>query len=164
MTPDQIRWLTWGAIQHRPKGAPKWDEPGTAKAIADHCGTWGLEIATEHVLAHARDPKARTPFAIKGNAPHTEPGKGVRFPAKPGDDCPTHPGEWSTSCRACAADALAGDEPTPRAQAAERPADHLARLRVIHDETAAELCSHHVPRANCLEHSRPSDPTPEESA
>ena len=33
MTPDQIRWLTWGAIQHRPHGAPKWDEPGTAKAI-----------------------------------------------------------------------------------------------------------------------------------
>lgn len=66
MTPEQIQWLTWGAIQHRPKGAPKWDEPGTHKAITDHCGSWGLEIATEHVLAHARDEKARTPFAIKG--------------------------------------------------------------------------------------------------
>lgn len=119
MTPDQIRWLTWGAIQHRPKGAPKWDEPGTAKAIADHCGSWGLEIATEHVLAHARDEKARTPFAIKGNRPHNEPTAGPRFPATKGEDeCELHKGEWAGSCRACAADRLAKD---PEARTPERP-------------------------------------------
>lgn len=111
MTPDQIRWLTWGAIQHRPRGASRWDEPGTARAIADHCGTWGLEIATEHVLAHARDAKAKTPFAIKGNPPHTEPARAVRQPAKAGgDECRVHPGEYAGACRACAADRLAGDE------------------------------------------------------
>ena len=114
MTPDQINWLTWGAVQHRPHGAPKWDEPGTKKAITDHCRSWDFATATEHVLAHARDPKARTPFAIKGNPPHTEPVRGARFPAKPGVDCPTHPGEWADTCRACAADRLAGDQPDTR--------------------------------------------------
>lgn len=114
MTPEQQRWLTWGAIQHRPKGAPRWDEPGTAKAIADHCAGWDLATATEHVLAHARDANARTPFAIKGNPPHTEPTRAARYPAKDGDSCPSHPGEWVHSCRACAADRLAGDRPQPR--------------------------------------------------
>lgn len=123
MTPDQIRWLTWGAIQHRPTGAPRWDEPGTHKAIADHCGSWGLEIATEHVLAHARDPKARTPFAIKGNKPHNEPTSGPRFPAKAGEDCRYHPGEHAHACRACAADRLAGDRPEPRPTTTAPPTD-----------------------------------------
>lgn len=123
MTPDQIRWLTWGAIQHRPKGAPKWDEPGTHKAITDHCGSWGLEIATEHVLAHARDQKARTPFAIKGNRPHNEPSAGPRFPAKAGEDCRYHRGEYDGACRSCAADKLAGDQPTPRPTTAAEPTD-----------------------------------------
>jgi hypothetical protein len=105
MTPDQIKWLTWGAIQHRPSGAPKWDEPGTHKAISDHCGSWGIDIATQHVLAHARDPKARTPFAIKGPTPHTETTKAPRQPAKAGvDECRQHRGEYATSCRACAAE------------------------------------------------------------
>jgi hypothetical protein len=105
MTPDQINWLTWGAIQHRPHGASKWDEPGTHKAISDHCGSWGIDIATQHVLAHARDPKARTPFAIKGPTPHTEPTKGPRQPAKAGvDECRQHRGEYATACRACAAE------------------------------------------------------------
>ena len=87
MTPDQIRWLTWGAIQHRPSGAPRWDEPGTHKAITDHCGSWGFALATEHVLAHARDPKARTPFAIKGNPPHTSPERMTARPPKPHEAC-----------------------------------------------------------------------------
>ena len=114
MTPEQINWLTWGAVQHRPNGAPKWDEPGTHKAITDHCGPWGLEVATDHVLAHARDPKARTPFAIKGNPPHTEPKHAPRQPAKAGaDECRSHPGEWAVSCRSCAADRLANDQPSP---------------------------------------------------
>jgi len=127
MTPDEIRWLTWGAIQHRPKGAPRWDEPGTHKAITDHCGSWGLDIATEHVLAHARDPKARTPFAIKGNPPHTEPSKAPRQPAKAGapNECRSHPGEWATSCRSCAADALAGEE-QPTAINRQKPPAEVA--------------------------------------
>ena len=134
MTPDQIRWLTWGAIQHRPHGAPKWDEPGTAKAITDHCRAWDLAVATEHVLAHARDPKARTPFAIKGNAPHTEPERAPRFPARAGDpdECTQHRGEWASTCRACAADRLArpDDEPTGPPMPAEA-ADVTSRVAVL---------------------------------
>jgi len=112
MTPEEQRWLTWGAIRHRPPGAPRWDEPGTAKAIADVCGSWTLDIATSHVLAHARDVNARTPYAIKGNPPHTEPVKQPRFPAKSADACPAHSGEYAGSCRVCASDALeTGDRP-----------------------------------------------------
>lgn len=139
MTPDQIRWLTWGAIQHRPTGAPKWDEPGTHKAITDHCGSWGFALATEHVLAHARDPKARTPFAIKGNPPHTEPGRGARFPARAGvDECRTHPGEHADNCRSCAADRLAGME-TTAARPTPKPDPETVSARVL------ELKSNVVP-------------------
>jgi hypothetical protein len=129
MTPEQIRWLTWGAVQHRPHGAPRWDEPGTHRAISEHCGTWGLEVATEHVLAHARDPKAKTPFAIKGSAPHHE--RAPRQPAKAGgDECRMHPGEWAGSCRACAADRLAGDQ-------SSRPQRQKAPAEVAHRGAAA---------------------------
>ena len=139
MTPDQIRWLTWGAIQHRPNGAPRWDEPGTSKAIGDHCRSWDFAMATEHVLAHARDAKARTPFAIKGNAPHTEPGRGPRFPAGDGDECRFHVGEWAATCRACAADRLAGDVPTarPMTKSADT-SEHVARLRAITQPATTE--------------------------
>jgi len=135
MTPEEIRWLTWGAIHHRPHGAPRWDEPGTAKAIADHCGTWQLDTATAHVLAHARDPKARTPYAIRGTAPSaSEPTRGVRYPAKAGspDECPLHPGEWVNSCRACNGDRLAGDQSQPtRAPHTSTVSEHVARLRAL---------------------------------
>lgn len=142
MTPGQIRWLTWGAIQHRPSGAPKWDEPGTHKAITDHCGSWGLEIATQHVLAHARDTKARTPFAIKGNAPHNEPGGGVRLPPRPGvdEECRYHRGEYAESCRACQADRLVGDPPPDEWRdiaTPEQVAAHVAHLRTLRDEATA---------------------------
>ena len=81
MTPEQISWLTWGAVRQRPHGAPKWDEPGTRVLIEKHCGTWAFEVATEHVLAHARDPKARTPAAIRGAAPSsTTTGMPMRSP------------------------------------------------------------------------------------
>lgn len=111
---DEQRWLVWGAIAHRPTGAPRWDEPGTAKAIADVCGTWTLAVATEHVLAHARDPKAKTPFAIKGPMPHTQPQREHRHPAVAGspDECRHHPGEHADHCRSCAGDRLAGEPAT----------------------------------------------------
>lgn len=114
MNPDQIRWLTWGATQHRPHGAPRWDEAGTHAAIVECCASWDFAAATEHVLAHARDPKARTPFAIKGPKPHTDPTRAGRQPAKAGgDECQIHAGEYADSCRGCAADALVGDDAQP---------------------------------------------------
>ncbi len=108
MNDEQIRWLTWGAIQLRPPGAPKWDEPGVIKAIRERCGSWELATAIEHVTAHARDPKAKTPFAMKGPAPHVEATKPTHSPPKPDDACPLH-GGWLNSCGGCAADRLAGD-------------------------------------------------------
>lgn len=138
MTPDQIRWLTWGAIQHRPHGAPKWDEPGTAKAIADHCASWDLVIATEHVLAHARDPKARTPFAIKGNPPHTEPQRSPRFPAKAGEDeCRIHRGEHASACRGCAADRLAGERHEPSNPAPREESIAAVRAALVANQARA---------------------------
>jgi hypothetical protein len=128
MTPDELKWLTWGAIQHRPHGAPRWDAAGTAKAIADHCGNWGLDVATAHVLAHARDPKAKTPFAIKGNAPSTPLERGTWRPPTSEEACRDHPGEHATHCRMHAADRKAGVPHTPT------PSDtsvttHVDRLR-----------------------------------
>ncbi len=136
MTPDQIRWLTWGAIQHRPSGAPKWDELGTIKAITDHCGSWGIEIATEHVLAHARDRDARTPAAItRSFVPDTTPKRSTRFPARAGvDECRIHPGEHAGACRACAADSLAGDRPEPRPQVGSEPTEAYLAARAATDQ------------------------------
>ena len=148
MTPDQIRWLTWGAIQHRPHGAPRWDEPGTAKAITDHCATWGLDIATEHVLAHARDPKARTPFAIKGTAPHNEPSKQPARPLRPDE-----------ACRNCGG-ALHEPNADCDARVPLKTADvsaPVAHLRALRDEATAELCSHGVQPTACLDHRNRSD-------
>lgn len=149
MTPDQIRWLTWGAIQHRPHGAPKWDEPGTNKAITDHCGSWGLDIATDHVLAHARDPKARTPFAIKGNKPHTGPKAAPARPLRPDE-----------ACRNCGA-ALHEPNADCDARVPVRTSDvsaPVAHLRTLRDQTTAELCNHHVPLTNCLACKRNDQP------
>lgn len=117
MTPDEVKWLTWGARRLRPHGAPKWDEPGTRAAIEKHCGSWDLSIATEHVLAHARDPKARTPAAIRGTAPSsTTPERQPRFPAKAGadDECRVHPGEWADSCRICRGPRVVDETPDDR--------------------------------------------------
>lgn len=112
MTPDEIKWLTWGALQVRPSGSTKWDATGTATIIAEHCGSWSLAMALEHVIAHARDPEAKTPGRIRQNwAPDTTPQKTPMKPPKPEDMCPVH-GGWLNSCSGCAADKLAGD-PTP---------------------------------------------------
>ena len=134
MNDEELRWLTWGAIHHRPHGAPKWDEPGTAQAIRERCGNWELDVATQHVLAHARDPKARTPFAIKGTAPSTEPTRAPRRPPKPADECRLHLGEWADACRICMAPkAIDDDGTTPATKAhgvtAEQAAEYVRQAR-----------------------------------
>lgn len=131
MTPDQIAWLAWGAVQHRPAHSTKWDQASTAKVITDHCASWGFEHATAHVLAHARDPKAKTPGAIKGKfTPDNEPAAGAFRPPKPEQMCQLH-GGWLNGCSGCAADEKAGDK-TPR----NRPStsDHSELIRSIRDE------------------------------
>lgn len=141
MTPNEIKWLTWGARHHRPAGAPQWDEQGTLKAITDCCGTWDLATATEHVLAHARDPQAKTPFAIRGAAPSsTTPERAAYYPPKPAESCRVHPGEWVGSCRICrgpkTVDEEPGDRPTRRQEASRRAGEHIAALRLITSEGA----------------------------
>lgn len=111
MTPDQLQALTWLACETRKEthGAAPWDKPGTHALIERHCGSWGFNLAVEHVLAHARDPKARTPAVIVGPMPHTTPERGHRHPVKAGspDECPTHQGQPTDNCSGCTADRLA---------------------------------------------------------
>lgn len=114
-TPRDVQALTYLARRLRDEtmGAGAWDEAGTHAVISKLVGQ-SLAIAAERVLHHAADPKAQTPGAIL--RPFTPPGPDMhapRFPARAGiDECRTHPGEHADGCRACAADALAGD-PTP---------------------------------------------------
>lgn len=114
MNVQEIRWLTWGAIAHRPAHSPRWDEPGTLKAITEVCGTWTLEVATTHVLAHARDAKAKTPYAITGNPPANEAQRPPRYPPKAADECRNHPGEWADQCRICHGPQVADEQPGDR--------------------------------------------------
>lgn len=141
MNDQEIRWLAWGATVLRPHGAPKWDEPGTLKAIRDVCGTWDLNTAIEHVLAHARDPKARTPMAIRGTAPlSTAPERAAYQPPKATDACLVHPGEWTGSCRICRGPRVVDEDPTDRPNrprpAASNPSAYVAEARRLLAEGA----------------------------
>lgn len=122
--------LTYLATRLREEvhGCAKWDQTGTYAVISELVGQ-NLAETIRRVIGHATDPDARTPGAIKRpfvpKAPETP---GVRFPAKPGDDCRAHPGEYAASCRACAADRLAGDEPAPAARPIPTPDDLAAKV------------------------------------
>ena len=138
MTPDQINWLTWGAIQHRPHNAPTWDVAGTRALIERCCGNWSLDVATLHVLAHARDPKAKTPGVITGTAPSTEPQKTPRYPPKRDQECPGHPGEWPDSCRICRAPVVADETPGDRNLRPGRTTDTTERVAELRRRKAGE--------------------------
>lgn len=114
--------LTYLATRLRDEthGCGKWDQNGTYAVISELVGM-NLAETIRRVVAHALDPEARTPGAIKRPfvPKTTEDPKGPRFPAKPGEECRYHPGEHAHACRACAADRLAKD---PEARTPERPA------------------------------------------
>lgn len=118
LTPDQLASLTWLACETRRTtyGCAAWDSPGTHQAISSICGSWAFTTAVDHVLAHARDPKARTPFAMKGTAPTLAPLDRHPHPLRAGDpeECRIHIGQRVGHCRGCAADELVGDQPQPR--------------------------------------------------
>ena len=109
--------LTYLAVRIREDthGCGKWDQNGTYAIIAELVGQ-NLGETIRRVVGHASDPEARTPGAIKRPfvPKQADDPKAPRFPAKPGEDCRYHPGEWAGSCRMCAADRLAGDQPTAR--------------------------------------------------
>src|SRR5687768_11273828 len=85
-------------IREDTHGCGKWDQNGTYAVIAELVGQ-NLGETIRRVIGHASDPEARTPGAIKRPfvPTHPEDPKGARFPAKPGDDCRYHPGEWASS-------------------------------------------------------------------
>jgi hypothetical protein len=137
VTKDQAQMLATLAVACRPHGAPHWDAAGVVAAIAKvhHVGLADVMMA---VIRAAADRDAKTPGVIAATTSiHwservTE--RAPRFPARAGiDECRTHPGEHADGCRACAADALAGD-PTPATrplQSAPPPASYLDARRAL---------------------------------
>lgn len=92
------------------RGCGKWDQNGTYAVLAELRGQSLAEVV-HRVIGHAVDPEARTPGAIRRPfvpKRDTEPAR--RQPAKAGEDCKCHPGEYVGSCRACAVEIL--DAPT----------------------------------------------------
>lgn len=84
-------------------GLSKWDLQGATAIFAELVGQ-PLDAAVRRVVGHATDPAARTPAAIRRPfvPAKTEDEPGRRYPAKAGEDCRIHPGEWPGACRACA--------------------------------------------------------------
>lgn len=114
LTHNQLQALTWHACETRrttPDCGP-WDAPGTHKAISEICGTWTYNTAHDHVTAHARDPKARTPYAMRGSRPNLEAASSHKYPMRAGDpnECRTHRGQHVDHCSGCAADQKARPE------------------------------------------------------
>lgn len=128
-------------------GAGKWHDNGLTVALDAMLG-WNLNTVIETVRAHASDPAAKTPGAMRrGFLPDTLPsGRPAAFPPKAGDACPDHPGGWRGTCSGCAADALTGETPPARGVAPSR----IDTLRAAHTEATAVLCPCGVRR--CKEH------------
>lgn len=166
LTDQDARALTFIACRIRKEvhGAREWDDAGTYAEISKLLGH-NLPIVVERVTRHAGDVEAKTPGAIRRPFIPAAPDNGNRQPAKAGDDCRIHPGEWADNCRACASDRLAGDV-TPRRplEAVSDPAPNVARLRALRDEVAADLCSHGVAPGLCVDHRRPIATTEPEGA
>lgn len=134
LTDQDARALTFLACRIRKElhGAREWDEAGTYAVVAELIGH-NLALTVERVTRHAADVEAKTPGSIRRPFLPDAPTAGPRFPAKAGTDCRTHPGEWADSCRACAADRIAGDV-TPIRRPAPAPgrdtvAERVAELR-----------------------------------
>lgn len=73
-------------IRQETRGAGPWDEPGTAKIIAELVGR-NLHITTEHIIRNAADPKAKNPGVLRGGyTPPPPPGEKVR-PLRREDQC-----------------------------------------------------------------------------
>lgn len=111
-TDQDARALTYLACRIRKEthGCREWDDAGTYAVIAELVGQ-SLAQTVERVTRHAADPEAKTPGAIKRPFVPAAVDAGPRFPAKAGNDCRIHKGEWADTCRSCAADRLAGDSP-----------------------------------------------------
>lgn len=140
-------------IRDETHGCGKWDQNGTYAVIAELVGM-NLADTIRRVIAHASDPEARTPGAIK--RPFVPKAETPRAgPLRPDEACrncgrPIHPPSADCDARVPVKTA---DVSAP-----------VAHLRTLRNHTAAELCNHGVPTANCLAHRDTTNPTPEETA
>lgn len=96
--------LTWIARRLRDDthGCAPWDPAGTYAVIAELIGQ-NLAETVHRVIGHALDPEARTPGSIRRPfvPKRAEEPTGRVKPAKAGEDCRRHPGEYVGACRAC---------------------------------------------------------------
>lgn len=93
-------------LREETHGCGKWDNAGTYSVIRELIGQNYAETL-HRVIGHAMDAEARTPGAIKRPfVPKRVEEPGRRQPAKAGEDCRLHPGEYVGSCRPCAVDQL----------------------------------------------------------
>lgn len=139
LTAQDARALTYLARRLRDDthGAREWDEAGTYAVVSRLIGQH-LATSIERVMRHAGDPEARTPAAIERPFLPDPATPGPRIPARPADECRTHPGEYADACRGCAADRLAG---TPTARPTSTTTDHaagIARVRAALATTPEE--------------------------
>jgi hypothetical protein len=112
VTKGDVQALTWLArrLREDTHGCGQWDAAGTYAVISEHLGH-NLAETLHCVIGHALDPEARTPGSIRRPfIPKRVEEPGRRQPAKAGEDCKRHPGEYVGSCRACNVDHL--DAPT----------------------------------------------------
>jgi hypothetical protein len=121
-TVSDVAALTHLAVRLREDtyGCGRWDHAGTNVVIRELIGQ-NLAETIHRVVGHALDPAARTPGAIRRPfvpAKPDEPGR--RQPAKAGEDCRLHRGEYVGSCRACAVDEISA--PTDPVLDADRSA------------------------------------------
>lgn len=97
--------LTWIArrLREDTHGCGPWDPAGTYAVIVDELLGHNLAESVHRVIGHALDPEARTPGSIKRPfvPKRDEPTTGRVKPAKAGEDCKRHPGEYVGACRAC---------------------------------------------------------------
>lgn len=96
-------------IRQETYGAGPWDQPGTAKIIAELKGR-NLLITTEHIIRNAADPKAKSPGVLRGAyTPPPPAAETVRRGVLRAEQC-TRCGGRLPDC-ACTRERLVGDVP-----------------------------------------------------
>lgn len=92
-------------------GCREWDDAGTYAVIKAELVGKQLAHAAETVLAHATDPEARTPGAIRRPFTPKPDGQPTRnHPPRRDEVCPAHPAYRADNCGGCAVDARAADD------------------------------------------------------
>lgn len=87
----------------------------------------------------------------------------MQRPPRKADDCPKHPGNWRTSCSACAADKLAGDDSVYNPRRTTAPPTALATIRAELDKARDTLCVHGIRADRCLDRHAPYATVPAET-